>query len=584
MRGLGVMIGVVGVVLVAGCGGNGDATKDLMETSDVHSDGAGEVAADSRVAVDAADVVAPADISADAHVPDGTTPELIDVTADMSLDAGTDVPGDLPAELEAGCQPQCQDKDCGDDGCGGECGPCPAGQICSEDQCVYPTGPQPLWNTAFGGSGVALAADLAADGAGNVYVCGTFIVAAVDFGEGPVNNKGGEDLFLVKLDAAGELLWAKAMGGTDKDFCRGLSGDGSGGVFMVGGFASSNLDLGGGVLANGGGTDILLARFDGDGEHLWSKSYGIEEDEAAWAAATGADGSLHVTGRFGGQYSSTMKMGEIELTSNDKADIFVARIEGDGTPVWAKGFGGTNVAHGREISVSGDGRVAVAGEFFNAGLPFEYGGSEETTLGMGWNVFLLVLDSDGVQLWAKTFGANGDDSVRGVALDDQNNVAIAGHGKGTPTLDFGQGPVQFIGNEDLFVARFDGDGTPLWAKLLGSNGGNTAAASLASNGAGDLYLSSHFDGANLDLGGKVVGTSGGSDILLLRYTPDGEMTWSAAYGTPSNETGAAIALQPSGALTVAGGFEGGTMEFGLEPVTNSVVATPAVFVAGLEEK
>jgi hypothetical protein len=482
-----------------------------------------------------------------------------------------------------GCQPQCEEKGCGNDGCGGECGTCPDGQSCSDDQCIYPGGATPIWNRGFSGNGVVLAADIAGDDAGNFYLCGTFIIASVDFGEGPASVKGGEDLYLVKLDGTGELLWAKTFGGGDNDFCRGLSSDGAGGVYMVGGFASSDLDLGGGVLANGGGDDIFVARFDDDGDHLWSYSYGIDEDEAAWGAATDASGDLYVTGRFGGQYSSTMDFGDIEVTSNDKADTFVARFDSAGTPVWAKGFGGTNVALGREISVGADGRVAVAGEFFNAGVPFEYGGSDETTLGMGWNVFVLVLDSKGEQLWAKTFGANGDDAVRGIAVDVEGNVSIAGHGKGTPTLDFGKGPMQFLGEEDIFLARFDGKGNPLWAKLLGSEGDSTTAAALASNEAGDLYLSGVFDGANLDLGGAAVGSSGGSDILLARYAADGNLTWSVAAGTASNETVAALTRSGLGTMAMIGGFEGTTMDFGLEPVTNSLVATPAVFVVGLEE-
>ncbi len=581
MRGLGTLFGVMGMLMLAACGGREEGAVDVAGIQDVLPDGKGEVLAvpDS---MKPGDVALPTDLQ-DLRLAELSPLDLLDTAADIGIDDDAGMPTDVSAEFEIGCQPQCEDKGCGDDGCGSDCGPCPDGQGCSDDQCIYPAGVAPVWNTGFSGNGVVLAADMAADALGNVYVCGTFIVAAVDFGNGPVNVKGGEDIYLVKLDGTGELQWARTFGGVSKDFCRGVAADGSGGVFMVGGFSSADLDLGGGALANGGGTDILVARFDTDGEHVWSSSYGIGEDEAAWAAAVDTDGALYVTGRFGGQYSSSMDMGGVELTSNDKADIFVARFNGDGKPTWAKAFGGANVAHGREIVVGSDGRVAVAGEFFNDGVPFEYGGSEETALGMGWNVFVLLLDSNGEQIWAKTFGGNGDDAVRGVAIDPQQNVTLVGHGQGTPALDFGNGPTASIGSEDLFIACFDDEGNPVWANLIGTQGTSTQAAGVATNNNGDIYILGHFSGTTLDPGGTELSSKGGTDLFLARYTLNGGLTWATSYGTVSNETGVALLRSTSGGLTIAGGFEGNTMNFGLEPVTNGLVATPAVYVAALAE-
>lgn len=585
MRELGALIGIIGILMLAACGGSGGKAEDLAGGQDIWSDVDAELLTvpDSGGPLEVADAKLPADLQ-DSSLVELLPPDLTDSTPETAVAVDTDAPDDLGADLEIGCQPQCEDKECGDDGCGGECGPCPDGQSCSGDQCIYPAKVVPVWNTGFSGNGVALAADIASDGSGSLYVCGTFIVASVDFGGGPVNGKGGEDIYLVKLGGAGELLWVKTFGGANKDFCRGVAGDGSGGVFMVGGFSSADLDLGGGVLPHGGGTDILLARFDGDGEHVWSSSYGIDEDEAAWDAAVDGDGALYVTGRFGGQYASTMSLGDIELSSNDKADIFVTRFDGDGQPSWARAFGGANVAHGREIVVGSDGRIVVAGEFFNDGVPFKYGGSEETTLGMGWNIFVLLLDSNGEEIWAKTFGANGDDAVRGVTLDGQQNVTLVGHGQGTPTLDFGLGPTQSTGSEDLFAARFDSEGNPVWAKLLGAPGATTQAASVASNNNGDIFLLGHFSGTTLDLGGTELNAKGGTDIFLARYAADGDLTWATSFGTTDNETGVAMLRHPSGALAITGGFEGTSMEFGLAPVTNSLVATPAVYVTSLLEE
>jgi len=561
MREVVTLTATLTIALIMACGG-GDEAKDVPAIDASAED------------VPAADVpieeVAPADVSIE-DVP----------AADVPVE---EVAEELFEAVEEGtvCVPSCEGVECGDDGCGGIC-ECPGGQQCSDGTCVAPAGVEAKWNLAFAGAGEAVVADMIDGGEGAVFVCGTFSQDEVSFGTAVGNAPAGEDLFLVKLDSDGQVAWAKTYGGTDDDNCQGLADDGGGGVFMVGKSASTDLDLGGGVLANGGNTDILVSRFDGDGNHLWSASYGIDEYESAMDAASDAAGNLYITGTVGGQYSSTVNIGDIPVTTTDKADILVARFDAAGNAVWAKAFGAMNVAHGEKIAVAADGRVVVAGEDFQGGAGFEYGGSEGN-LGMGWNVFVLSLDSDGNKLWAKTYGAHGDESSQGLALDDQGNIIFTGQCNGTPDVDFGDGPVMFIGDKDLFVVRLDADGNYLWAKILGTPDAVSSAAGVAVNGSGDIYVTGLFEGATLDLGGENVSTAGGSDIFVARYAPDGNLAWSASFGTAAAEAGVGLLHLPSGLLVLTGSFAGDGIDFGLGTLANSIAATPAVYVAGLEEK
>ena len=203
---------------------------------------------------------------------------------------------------------------------------------------------------------------------------------------------------------------------------------------------------------------------------------------------------------------------------------------------------------------------------------------------MAWNVFVLSLDADGEQSWAKAFGSHGDEHVDGLAVDSQGAVTFSGSGSGTPTLDFGSGPAFFIGTRDLYIARFDAQGNHLWDKILGAAESITAAGALAVNGSGDIYVTGRFDGAELDLGGATVSSSGASDLFLARYAPDGGLAWAKSYGTDAPEAGIALLRHPSGVLAAAGSFEGGTIDFGLGAEVNGDPATPVVYLLAVEEK
>jgi hypothetical protein len=190
-----------------------------------------------------------------------------------------------------------------------------------------------LWSEGFGDVSSDQGRGIAADGADNVLVTGRF-EEMVDFGDGSITSAGSLDIFLVKFDAGGNHLWSHGFGDTSFfDWGFSVAADSADNVLMTGLF-SGTVDFGGGPITSAGGSDIVVARFDADGNHLSSQPFGDTGfDEGRSIAVDGAD-NVAVTGDFGG----TVNFGGGPITSAGGPDIFVVKFgpftdgDGDGVP------------------------------------------------------------------------------------------------------------------------------------------------------------------------------------------------------------------------------------------------------------
>src|SRR5687768_10582535 len=163
-----------------------------------------------------------------------------------------------------------------------------------------------VWARRFGGAFDDAGTDVAFDGAGNVYLTGFFAdVADLDPGTGTLffTSAGATDIFVVKLDANGNLAWANRIGSTAADEGNGLAVDTAGNIYLTGEYSSTvDFDPGTGTvnLTSGGFTDIFVARLDTNGGLVWARGFGsISSDQGNGVAVDGA-GNVHATGTFTG--------------------------------------------------------------------------------------------------------------------------------------------------------------------------------------------------------------------------------------------------------------------------------------------
>ena len=162
-----------------------------------------------------------------------------------------------------------------------------------------------LWAKNAGGINDDEANSVAVDTLGNIYITGFFSSPTITFGSttltnvGDTNSSPGQDIFLAKYDAAGNLLWAKSAGGISYDRAISVAVDASGNAYLTGGYNSPTISFGSDTLINvSSSEDIFLAKYDVAGNVLWAKSAGGTNVDRAISVGVDALGNSSITGFF----------------------------------------------------------------------------------------------------------------------------------------------------------------------------------------------------------------------------------------------------------------------------------------------
>jgi hypothetical protein len=411
-----------------------------------------------------------------------------------------------------------------------------------------------LWAKRFGKTGAVYGTAVAVDGSGNVVIAGYFNGSA-DFGGGVLHNMGAYDTFLAKYDANGTHLWSKRLGGDGYDHAFAVGLDRNGNV-LVAGFFDGNADFGGGMLPTSEGVDVFVAKYDGNGNHVWASRFGGLGAEYAEALAVDGSGNVLIAGYYEGQPN----FGGGALPISEGVDIFVAKYGPSGNHLWSKRHGGTNNDYARAIAVDGSGNVLVTGEF--SGMA-SFGGRILTSAsgGADLDVFVAKYAANGTPLWSNPFGGTQNDRARAMAVDGSGNVRVVGEFSGTAS--FGGQTLSGEGDNELFVAAYDANGAHLWSNSFGGID-PVYSKTIAVDGSGNALIAGHFN-LTADLGGDVLITRGSDDIFVAKYDVNGRPLWSKSFGGGAVDSGLAAAVDGSGRVLVTGRFTG-TVDFGGGPL------------------
>ena len=404
------------------------------------------------------------------------------------------------------------------------------------------------WSRAVGdaqsqtGSGVVLHAN------GSLTMVGS-MEGTVDFGAGPLTSAGGFDVFIVHYDASGNHLWSTRYGDAGADFANGVALDNNGNIIVVGKFWGA-IDFGGGALTSVGGYDVFVAKLDPGGNHVWSTRHGgPASDDCVDVTSDPVDNVLVV-----GDFYSTIDFGGGTLTTAGQRDIYVAKLNPLGAHIWSQRFGDDNSDYCTTVASDNSGNVIFARSYADSidfsGVPFVTTGSN--------NVYVAKFDPLGSHVWSQSFGDNQFQGLRGASVDAVGNVIITGYFSGT--MDFGGGPLLGSSAADIFLAKFDPLGTHQWSKQFGDSFDYQWVDDVATDAAGDVFLTGDFYGT-VDFGGGTLTSVGGRDLYVAQFDAFGSHVWSARYGDTNADAPNAIAAGSSSCAAVAGEFTG-SIDFG----------------------
>lgn len=248
------------------------------------------------------------------------------------------------------------------------------------------------------------------------------------------------DIWLLRLDNNGNLLWQKCLGGTGIDSAGSIEVTGSGGFIISGNTTSNDGDVSG----NHGGGDVWIAELNATGNILWQKCYG----------GSAKEGIGFIKPVPGGGYIFTASTRSVngDVTPNNPADIWLVRLDATGNILWQKCYGGSSPETPCNVLPLSDGFV-VGGTTSSGDWSINnFGGTD------GW---IFKTDLNGNLIWQHSYGGNADDRVNEIIQDADGGFLMAG---GSNLLVAG---CNNNGEEDFLILKTDNAGLLQWQKNFG---------------------------------------------------------------------------------------------------------------------
>lgn len=258
-----------------------------------------------------------------------------------------------------------------------------------------------IWAKSFGGTDFDGGLSLSVDAAGNVYTTGYHQgTADLDPSEGvdEYSSAGFKDIFIQKMDASGNFLWAKTFGGTASEEGVSIALDAQDNIVATGQFGGTiDFDPGDGVvnITATGALSTFVLKLDGAGDFLWAKEFG-----GSGAAAFGKgvcfdqEENVYVTGVFSETVDFDPGTGQANLSSNGAYDMFVQKMDASGNFQWAVAFGGIEFDWALTTNVDDMGSVYTTG-WYSGTIDFDPGAGTTNLSSFGnGDIFAQKLSQD----------------------------------------------------------------------------------------------------------------------------------------------------------------------------------------------
>ena len=374
-----------------------------------------------------------------------------------------------------------------------------------------------VWQKTYGGTSSDIANSIQQTTDGGYIVAGYTLSSDGDV----IGNHGSIDCWVLKLDAAGTIIWQKTYGGTGSDKAESIQQTADGGYIIMCTSNSNNGD----VTDNHGNYDYWVVKTDATGNIIWQKSYGGTSIENGREIKQTVDGGYIMIGQ---SYSNNG-----DVTGNHgNYDYWVVKTDATGNIIWQKSYGGSGLEDPSSIIQTTDGGYIAAGRSAssNGDLTNNNGGSD---------FWIVKLDVAGTIIWQKNYGGPTNDNAQSIQQTSNGGYIVAGN-----VTSNGGDVVGFHGGSynDGWILRLDVTGTILWQKTLGGTADDVIYDAQQTIDGG--YIASGYSHSS---DGDLTSNNGSSDFWIIKLESDcppvthtisetacGSFTWTAGNGQTYN--------------------------------------------------
>ncbi|MDW3648243.1 MAG: OmpA family protein [Bacteroidia bacterium] len=301
-----------------------------------------------------------------------------------------------------------------------------------------------FWKSIIGGSGEESLEEFIETRDG-----GYLLVGSSNSSDGDISqNKGGNDVWIAKLDIRGNIEWSKTFGGSGDDRGTAVIQLPDGGYLLGGESSSTNGDM---QSQHHGGLDSWIAKLTSKGRILWEKHYGGSGNEKV--------SRIHQLGEEEFLILNSSDSRDFQVAGNlGKKDAWLFKIDYQGELTWQMNIGGEDNDDLHGSMVDSDGNIVISGTSFSkTGIMLSQAGKGDC--------WLFKLNPAGAILWSRTYGGPKSDGANTIREGLDGNYLLCG----ITRSHMGDIP-RNSGYYDGWFAKLDRNGEPLWSRTIGYGG------------------------------------------------------------------------------------------------------------------
>lgn len=364
---------------------------------------------------------------------------------------------------------------------------------------------------------------------------GTALIAGITYStNGNVSgNHGNGDIWLVKIDASGNILWQKCFGGSSTEELNDIKMTSDNGYVFTG-YTSSN---DGDVAGNHGGRDVWVVKISSTGVIEWQNCYGGSANESAQSVMEMGDGNFIVV-------ASTASVDGDIIGQHGNDDVWILKLNSTGNLIWQKPYGGSwfDDGYGAVFSNSGSLIVAAYTTSSDGDVTANHGATDI------WVMSINI--SNGALNWQKCIGGSWNDTPRNLFKDSDGMflmTSMTGSGDGDASSTHG--------DDEILLTRFAENGTINWIKCFGGSRTDRYSDILNDTSSSSYVLVASTSSSDGDITGYHQNTANPdtlTDAWVVKINYSGNIIWQRCIGGSNEDNLYSIAKVDGSSLILAG--------------------------------